>query len=334
MGEAKRRKEAVLNGPCPCSSAKSARLCCFNGRDWHKPPAALGLKALPPTSRVEKCYMKELGSCVAPISGEHIISESVIRVLMADGDFSVSGLPWLEAGEEKVLAPQNLKANCLCVKHNSALHPLDDAAQYFFASLKSYLELGAGSKHAIVSGHDIERWLLKTAKAAAVSKNLAKGRERLSGAFSRDEAILDMLDSPGQWPDGAGLYCLMNTGDVTVNHARFQFQPLMNDQDEIEALALNILGLRFVLLLEPPDAGKYSFLREAKYRPARIVISYPSSTNWVTMSWDDVAAHETLTVQFVQPVQPGPSWSHGSAISHGSCRQPATIRLVDGGIRL
>jgi hypothetical protein len=86
--------------------------------------------------------MKELGSCVGPISGEHIISESVCRVLMADGDFSISGLPWLEAGEAKILAP--LTAKCLCVKHNSALHRLDDAAQYFFASLKSYLELDAG----------------------------------------------------------------------------------------------------------------------------------------------------------------------------------------------
>jgi hypothetical protein len=307
MGEAKRRKEAVLNGPCPCGSAKPARLCCFNGHDWHKLPAVLGLKSLPPASRVEKCYMRELGSCVGPISGEHIISESVIRVLMGDGDFSISGFPWLEAGEERILAPQNLIANCLCAKHNSALHRLDDAAQYFFASLKSYLELGAGSRHAIVSGHDIERWLLKTAKAAAFSKNLARGRERLSGAFSRDEAILDMLDGPRHWPDGAGLYCIMNTGDTTVNHPRFQFQPLTNDQGDIEAMALNILGLRFVLLLEPPDVDKYPFLREAKYRPGRIVISYSSSTNWLTMSWDDGKAHEPLMVQFVQPVRPRPS---------------------------
>ena len=57
--------------------------------------------------------MKELGSCVGPISGEHIISKSVILVLRADGDFSISGLPWLEAGEEKILAPNNLEANCL-----------------------------------------------------------------------------------------------------------------------------------------------------------------------------------------------------------------------------
>jgi hypothetical protein len=105
MGEAKRKRDAVLNGPCPCGSGKAARLCCFNGRDWHKPPAVLGLRTLPPTGRVEKCYMKELGSCIPPISGEHIISDSVCQVLMGDGEFSISGLPWLEAGEVKIIPP-------------------------------------------------------------------------------------------------------------------------------------------------------------------------------------------------------------------------------------
>ncbi len=89
---------------------------------------------------------------------------------------------------------------------NSVLSLLDASAHYFFASLKSYLEHDAGSRHAILSGHDLARWVLKTAKAAAVSWNLARGGQRLSGAFSRDEAILDMLDDPRHWPEGAGLY--------------------------------------------------------------------------------------------------------------------------------
>jgi hypothetical protein len=299
MGEAKRKREAVLNGPCPCSSGKTARICCFNGQGWHKAPAVLGLKALPTAERVEKCYMKELGSCVPPISGEHIISDSVCRVLMGDGEFSISGVPWLEAGETKILPP--LQAKCLCTKHNSALSPLDAAAHYFFASLKSYLELDAGSRHAIISGHDLERWVLKTAKAAAVSRNLARGREPLSGAFSRDEAILDMLDDPRHWPDGAGLYCTMNTGDMTENTPRFQFQPLTDEHDDINALAINIMGFRFVLLLETPDMSKYPFLTGARYRPSRILISYPTSTNWVTLSWDDDKKHEELTVQWLRP---------------------------------
>lgn len=300
MGEAKRKREAVLNGPCPCGLNKPARLCCFTGKDWYKRPAVLGLKGLPQASGIAKCYMKELGSCVGPISGEHLISESVIRVLMADGDFSISGLPWLEDGEQKILPPQALRANYLCTKHNSALHPLDDAAKFFFASLKSYLESDTTSRHALVSGHDIERWLLKTAKVLAVSKNLAQGRESLSGAFSRDTEILDMLDDPRHWPEGAGLYCTMNTGDRTLNHSQFQLQPLTNANDDIEALGLNILGLGFALLLEPPDENKFPKLRKASYRPSRIIISYPSSTNWVTLSWDDDKTHEALTVQFVQ----------------------------------
>jgi len=299
MGEAKRKREAVLNGPCPCNSGKAARHCCFTGTGWHKPSTVLGLRALPTMERVEKCYMKALGSCVSPISGEHIISDSVCRVLMGDGEFSISGVPWLEAGETRIMSPP--KANCLCTKHNSVLSPLDAAAHYFFASLRSYLESDAGMRHAIISGHDLERWVLKTTKAAAVSRNLARERERLSGAFSRDDKILDMLDDPRGWAKGAGLYCTMNIGDITENMPRFQFQPHMDENDEIEAVAINIMGLRFVLLLESPDLSKHPYLVGAKYRPNRIVVSYPTSTNWITLSWEDENKHDELTVQWRPP---------------------------------
>ena len=55
-----------------------------------------------------------------------------------------------------------------------------------------------------------------------------------------------------------------------------------------------------MLLLEAHDLTKYPFLSSAKYRPGRIVISYPTSTSWVTLSWEDNKAHETLTVQWLQ----------------------------------
>ena len=84
--------------------------------------------------------MRELASCEGPISGEHLISKSAIEVLRGDGDFTISGLPWLEVGEEKRLAPANLTANCLCRRHNSGLSPLDDAAALFFSSLRECME--------------------------------------------------------------------------------------------------------------------------------------------------------------------------------------------------
>lgn len=289
-----------MNGPCPCGSGKIARVCCFTGTgwQWHKKPTVLGLKALPRADRVDKCYMRTLGSCAGSISREHIISESVCKVLMGNGQFSLSGVPWLEAGETRIVPPP--VAKCLCRRHNSALSPLDSAAYYFFASLKSYLERDLGSRHALVSGHDLERWLLKTAKAAAVSRNLAHGGVPLSGSFARDAALLEMLDDPQHWPEGAGLYCTMDTGDLTENTARFQFQPLTSSQDDIEALAINIMGFRFLLFLEAPERANNPLLREAKFRPGRIVISYPNSTSWVTLSWEDDRVHDPLTVQWIR----------------------------------
>lgn len=304
MGEAKRRREAVLQSPCPCGSTKIALECCFNGRNWHRTPASLGLRDLPAVETVERCYMRELGSCVSPISGEHLISESVIEVLQGDGGFSISGVPWLAKGEEKILGKKSLRANCLCTKHNSALSPIDEAAKHLFRSLKTFLENDpAEPRHALVSGHDIERWLLKTAKALAVSGNLMWGDNRLSGAFANDMSLIAMLDDPMAWPEGAGLYCMMTEGDLMVNHSRFQLFPMIETaegRDEIVALQVSILGFIFVLLLEQVDHGKYPFLARAQYRPGRIEIQYPKSVSWVTISWQDNPFHATLKVQHVK----------------------------------
>jgi len=277
-------------------------MCCYNGRIWHKPSAILSLRALPPISAVDKCYLRELGSCGGGISGEHLISESIMLLLQGDGDFSISGVPWLAEGETKILPTGALTANCLCRTHNSALSPLDSAALYFFRSLKSSLEDKPGDARAIVSGHDIERWLLKTVKALAASRNLARGTEKLSGAFSSDIQVLNMLDDPASWPEGAGLYCVMSAGDLTENHRRFQLQPYTNHRDEICGLTVSILGLVFVLMLEPPDSALRQRLGEARYRPGSISITYPSSTSWIFISWEDGKPHKEFALRVVRTI--------------------------------
>src|SRR6266849_6906626 len=65
--------------------------------------------------------------------------------------------------------------------------------------------------------------------------------------------------------------------------------------------------LKFMLLLGRLDPAKFPLLHQARYRPGRIVVSYPASTHWITMSWEDGKAHEHLTVQFVRPVPQTPA---------------------------
>jgi hypothetical protein len=100
MLEAKRMREHQKRARCRCRSNKLAGACCLHGHRWHKPAARLNLRAYPMGQALDRCYMRELGNCEPPISAEHLISEGVIEVLRAGGEFTVSGLPWLEAGLE------------------------------------------------------------------------------------------------------------------------------------------------------------------------------------------------------------------------------------------
>jgi hypothetical protein len=247
--------------------------------------------------------MKELHSCRGGISGEHLISESIIRLLAGDGEFRISGTPWLAEGEWKVVGPKSLTAKCLCVRHNGNLHPFDDAALLLFRSLKEVLEREVESKSYLISGHDIERWLLKTLKALAASGNLASGRERLAGEFAADVRIVDMLSDVHAWPRGAGLYCLMEAGDMMINHNHFQIAPLTNKEGEINGLLTNIVGINFVLLLQPALLPDIPQLAKAVFRPGKITVRQPSCLNEVIMSWDDGERHRgDLQLSFVRQV--------------------------------
>jgi hypothetical protein len=248
--------------------------------------------------------MKELGACGGGLSGEHLISESVIRLLAGDGEFRISGTPWLAEGEWKAIGPKSLTANCLCERHNGSLHPLDDAALFLFRSLKAAFEEDEKSADYLVSGHDIERWLLKTLKALATSGNLAAGRQRLAGEFATDIRLLDMLGDVQSWPQSAGLYCVMRTGDLTYNHNHFQIAPLTNLRGEINGLWTNMVGLSFVLFLEPALLPHIPELARAVFRPGKIIVRHPSSIQEVILSWDDGKRHrDEMSLAFVRRVQ-------------------------------
>lgn len=304
MGEARRRLTNLRQRPCRCGSGRMAGTCCLKGNHWFKPPALVTLRVPVTGESIDKCYMRELRACDGKISGEHLISESVIRLLAGDGQFTIGGTPWLPAGAIKAVGPDSLTANCLCQRHNSALSPLDDAARYLFSALKSSLEKSSDASDYLASGHDLERWLLKTVKALAVSKNLAHGRQRLVGTFASDVRILEMLEKIDAWPEGTGLYCVMRAGDLTQNHNHFQIAPVTNSSDEICALWTNILGLSFVLVLDSSVLTDLPQLAGAVFRPRSISIHHPSGSHELLLAWADGFPHRgDMTLAFQSDVE-------------------------------
>lgn len=159
----------------------------------------------------------------------------------------------------------------------------------------------------LLSGHDLERWLLKTMKAMAEAKSLSRDRQRLSGAFASGVALIDMLADPTAWPPGAGLYCFMRPGDVTTAGPEFQMQPYTNLDGSIVGAAVNILGIYFTVMFEPPDEERHPVFRSARYRPSERSISFPSRRHRIILSLEDaLQTHNPLSLAFRQSCPQGP----------------------------
>jgi hypothetical protein len=63
------------------------------------------------------------------------------------------------------------------------------------------------------------------------------------------------------------------------------------------------MGLSFVLMLEPPILSESPMLAKAEFRPSQIIVTYPTATNWIAISWDDGKVRtNTLSLEFVREV--------------------------------
>jgi hypothetical protein len=207
----------------------------------------------------------------------------------------VSGLPWLPSGESKKIGFNELVAKCLCREHNSALSPLDSAAALFFDALrKADLNRSGPAFVRIVSGHDIERWMLKTLFAFAHSKNLAADGIRLEPSFRSGIEPVAMLTSPRTWPIGAGLSFQLSVGDGFLRADEFGLAPYtLPGSKEIVGMKSSVQGIALDLRAVPFDATSPGILR-----PSAIRFRHPAVVNEVILCWSDGQRHDPIEVTF------------------------------------
>lgn len=88
---------------------------------------------------------KTRGGCSTKISGEHYVSHGLIKLYgKNDPGFTIQHKTGKGVGHP--IRPKNFKANILCQKHNTALHPADDAALAFATFLRRIaLQYDAGA---------------------------------------------------------------------------------------------------------------------------------------------------------------------------------------------
>lgn len=285
LGERKRKWFALRDAACPCGSNKKGGECCWTETRWFKAPAKIDLEATGKHGSHKRCYLRDLNTCSDKLSSEHMISASVLRVIGED-KIAISGVPWLAQGEAREIGIGSLVSNCLCEAHNSALSRLDQVAGRFYRSILDCLETdNAPIRHYLFSGHDIERWMLKTIAGLAASKNLAAGGQRLPGLFEESIDVADLLQNPSQWRTPMGMYALHKLGDNIATKDRFGVAPLVAKEGKIGGLLTQMHGIMVALLLGKRDDIKGSSLEGAPYRLEKLKANRTNGQYVIQLSW-------------------------------------------------
>ena len=299
MGEAKRRKASIEANPCICGSDQSAARCCFTTGRWHRAPAKIDLLSTGLVGHNDECYLGHLGVCSPKLSREHLVSDAVLKVIQKER-LTVEGFPWLPPGETHPIGAGSLVAKCLCKPHNSALSALDTTAGKFFAAIEACdLARDGRKEHHLFSGHDIERWFLKTLLAMGASKNFARNGKRLPAIFHSRIDAAALLQDPQGWPIGAGMYFSQVVGDDLLRGDHFWMAPLtLPHTDEICGMKASVQGLSFTFCAVVPDNTENIPLMTMGYRPDRIVFRVGAVDNIVELSWDDGQPHGPIELTF------------------------------------
>jgi len=146
--------------------------------------------AVDPNYRHPKCYANLHGGCSTKISGEHYISHSLIKLYYFN-DRKVALKHNNGFGIRKPVKPKNFVANVLCTKHNTALGVNDKAALELATFVRNIaLQFGNGAgkwgrrEEITISGHDLERWVLKLLCTHAAAKAFTANQGQVEKPYS------------------------------------------------------------------------------------------------------------------------------------------------------
>jgi hypothetical protein len=239
------------------------------------------------------CYAQALCDCEGKPSGEHYVSDKVLRaVSQAEKSVRVSGLKFLPFGAESQIGISSLVGNTLCKKHNSDLSVFDTAGLNFFNAMEHAMVPDSRVVPLQVSGDQVERWMLKSLIGGLYS-----------GQFPTPEGMaLKDVCPPDQWlgilfrnqpfPARFGLYLYHgNDGEqFLLDHHVLRFAVVPGHSPGggnavICGMSMWVFGIEFYLgLANLPDALPVeNRLNRATHRPTHIICS---SGKTLILDWE------------------------------------------------
>lgn len=298
MGEARRKRNQISSIPCRCGSPKIAGKCCYDGKRFWKRSSELELHNAQQNGICPQCYLSSAGACSEKLSREHLVSRSVL-ILLKKQQLVVSGMPWQPTNTSKPVGFNGLTTRCLCTAHNNSLSPLDDAASQLFRFMESaFSNSSQPCFQGLVSGHDVERWLLKTLMAFLVSKSLMRNGSPLNAPLHPSIDVVSLLSDPSKWASGSGLYIAGKVGDRLQKSSRFGLAPLTVEKTgELVGMNVEILGMIVTFIAVSPTAFTNVPL-SGSHRPGKIAVQIAGVQNEIELCWEDGRDHGDFVLTY------------------------------------
>jgi hypothetical protein len=235
------------------------------------------------------------------VAGEHLISHSVLKIL-ADKQVELSGLPWQRLGEKKMLGFSTLVTKALCTRHNSLLSPVDAVGARLFEAIQKCgtTDTGPGLLF-LLSGHDVERWMLRSLAIFGFSGNFSIDGAVVDQDFIKRLQIVELLEDPKRWKKPVGFYLTRGLGHQFWRRDNIQIAPVVKTGgDEIVGITLDLQGLEFALLAADHDVAGTA-LDKALYRPATFLFDMDGIRHRIQLSWEDGLPHEDVIITWKKP---------------------------------
>ena len=200
---------------------------------------------------------------------------------------TIEGLPWIPNNESKIISVDSLTTKTLCERHNNALSPLDSEACKLFSKIgeydSSFLVPPTKDEISILSGEDIEMWMLKTACGFVSAKQIGNNNKIKNTQIK--QIWIDILAGKAQWPEHWGLYVKVQAGADVIHKAKtFSFVPKINpENDDLLSAEFYINNINFTLLLGTPNIPE-SF---GIYRPRTLIFTDNKIKKFIELSWKD-----------------------------------------------
>lgn len=248
-----------------------------------------------------KCYASALGDCSDKLTGEHVVSDGVLR-LRGDKSVTVSHRPWSKDGAPVTMGISSFKAKILCQHHNSALSVFDDAAKTFALALTYFSHQVLTSEELVTeqevftaSGEALQRWALKTLIAHHMASAFHPGEPRIE-----NKRVLELLFDPAPWPEGIGLHvapALSNPLDVQVLRNHYGgCEPFIHKDRYVIGGTVYLGGMALVLPLFRPQYGDGGPTDNAVLQPQAIQFLFDDGmAKGVYLTWEDDRDHGVVS---------------------------------------